>query len=158
MEKRERLIGWMQLCGLLLTAMAAGGMGGSSYERWRQTASRPPVIVGDYSDEISLIRFDSIENGRIKGSLEGKEARVVVEGAAEVYSLFPGEFEFSLTEILPNLDAIPAPAGMRFVASKNGKYCYPLDSPRAALISAKNRIFFADEAAARRAGFARGKE
>lgn len=158
MEKREKVVAWAQLLSLLMAALAAGGLGGSAYERWRQTVARTPVTIGDYSDEISLLRLKGIENGVVKGSLEGEEARVVVEGATEVYSLFPGEFEFSVAEILPNLKQIPAPAGMRFVASKNGKYCYPLDSPRAALISSKNRIFFADEAAARRAGFARGKE
>lgn len=148
---------YIQLFSLLAAAFFVGVPSGIIIEKLQAEASREPFEVGDFSEEISLLHFRGIENGVLKGSLEGSEARVVVEGAPEVYSLFPGEFEFSVVDILPMLKTIPAPAGSAFVASKNGKYYYPLDATKAAQIAVKNRIFFTDEAAAETAGFVRGQ-
>lgn len=129
---------------------------GMSYERWQHFAQREPLKIGNFSEEISLLRFDSIENGRIIGSLEGEEARIIV-GENQIESIFPGEFSFSIEEILPLLKTIPAPEAAQFVASKNGKYIYPLDSPEAALISVQNRIFFQTIEEAYEKGFQRRK-
>ncbi len=155
MKKRENLWLYVQFYALLLAAVIAGMLGGIVFERWQAFASRAPIEVGDFSETISLLHLDSIENGILKGKLEGREARIVVRDAQEVYSIFPGEFEFSLTEILPNLKNIPAPSGSAFVVSKQGKYYYPLDAPEAALITVKNRAFFRSAEAAEQAGFVR---
>jgi hypothetical protein len=140
---------------LLLAVLITGVLTGITLEKWHAHASRPPLMVGDFSEEISLLHLDAIENGMLKGRLEGMEARIVVRDAEEVYSIFPGEFEFSVVEILPNLVSIPAPDGMEFVASRIGKYVYPLDDPQAAQITVKNRVFFPSLDAARTAGFVR---
>lgn len=140
---------------LLLAVFVTGVLGGITFEKWHVYASRPPLEVGDFSEEISLLHLDAIENGKLHGRLEGMEARIVVRDAEAVYSIFPGEFEFSVTEILPNLVTIPAPEGMSFVASRLGKYVYPLDAPEAAQITVKNRVFFPSLDAARTAGFVR---
>ena len=129
----------------------------TSYNNWQMVRSREPVRVGDFSERISLLRFEKIENGILYGFLEGREARVVI-GDNRVESIFPGEFSFSVIDILPLLRLLPAPEGMHFVASKNGKYFYPLDAPEAALIAPKNRIFFASEKEAYEKGFQRRKK
>lgn len=125
------------------------------FERWRFVSEREPISFGDFSEEIPLIRFETIENGILKGTLEGEEARFIVGETEEVYPVFPGKFSFSVENILPLLAQIPAPEGKYFVASKSGKYFYPLDDPYAALISLKNRIFFVNEGEAISAGFVR---
>jgi hypothetical protein len=153
MKKWIKIIAWFQFLSLLLLSLFAGVMCGITFERWRFSENRSPIEIGDFSEKISLLHFNIIENGILKGSLEGEEVRIVVRNAKEPYSLFPGEFAFSVEEILPLLQKIPAPEGMAFVASKNGKYFYPLDSPRAALITPKNRIFFRDEQHAENEGF-----
>ncbi len=155
MKKRENLWLYLQFYALLIMAAITGVLGGIALERWQTFAARPPIEVGDFSETISLLHLDSIDNGILKGKLEGREARIVVRDAQEVYSIFPGEFEFSVTEILPNLTTIPAPSGKLFVASRMGKYFYPLDAPEAAQITVKNRVFFASEDEARSAGFVR---
>ncbi len=158
MNKREKALAWIQLISLLLAAMVAGILMGIAYEQWQLTKTREPIEIGDFSDEISLLHFDTIENGILKGRLEGEGARVVVRDAAEVYSIFPGEFSVPVTEILPLLKTIPSPEGMAFVASKNGKYFYPLDSVGAASISVRNRIFFSNQESAKKAGFVQKKK
>jgi hypothetical protein len=155
--KKRNYLAYLQLSSLLILAMLIGMIGGISLQKWYAIRYREPIKIGDFSDEISLLTFSSIENGQLKGKLEGEEARIVITGADEVVSVFAGDFSFDITEILPNLKQIPAPDGMAFAASKNGKYFYPLDSPRAALISVKNRIFFASREQARKAGFHDGK-
>lgn len=134
---------------------SVGGVWGILFERWRFVKNREPITFGNFSDEISLIRFSTIENGVLRGTLQGEEARFIVGDTEEVYSVFPGEFFFSVENILPLLTHIPAPEGSLFVASKSGKYFYPLDDPSAALISVKNRIFFPSEKEALSAGFVR---
>ncbi len=155
MEKQGKVWLYVQLYALLIAAGITGILAGIMLEQRHTHANRPPIEIGDFSDEISLIHLDTIENGVLKGRLEGEEARIIVQDAEEVYSIFPGAFEFSVTEILPNLKTIPAPAGKKFVASKNGKYFYPLDDPQAALITVKNRVFFETADIARSAGFVR---
>lgn len=157
MERQKKILAWIQLVSLLIASMATGAIMGVTFERWRFFENRAPMELGDFSNEISLLRFDAIENGVLKGSLQGEEARIVIANKEEITSLFPGEFAFSITEILPLLQKMPSPEGMAFVASKNGKYFYPLDAPEAALLTVKNRVFFADEEKAKQAGFVRKK-
>jgi hypothetical protein len=156
--EQKKIGAWVQLVSLVIAAVSTGVLAGITFERWRFFENREPVEIGDFSEEISLLTFDSIENGVLKGRLEGEEARIVIAGKDEVTSVFPGEFAFSITEILPLLQKIPAPDEAAFVASKNGKYFYPLDAPEAALLTVKNRIFFTDEEQAQNAGFVRNKK
>lgn len=121
--------------------MCAGGIMGVSYQNWQIVRHRTPVQVGDFSQKISFLHFEKIENGILYGSLQGEEARIQI-GEQQMESLFPGNFSFSVVDILPLLKKIPAPEGAHFVASKNGKYMYSLDSPEAAMITVQNRIFF----------------
>lgn len=136
-------------------AICFGIIAGMNVERWRITTNREPVERGDFSDEIALLFFDKIENGILYGRLEGEEARIVVAGKEEVDSVFEGEFSFEVTPILPNLKKVPAPEWAQFVASSRGSKFYPLDSPRAALVSVKNRTFFRSAEEAMQNGFER---
>ncbi len=131
-------------------------MGGILLEKTQTLLTPVSINTGDFSEEISFLQLKTIENGVAKGHLEGEEMRVAL-GENEIFSLFPGEVEIPLAEILPLLSQIPAPKNMNFVASKSGKYFWALDAPEAAMISPKNRVFFPDEENAKNAGFTKRK-
>jgi hypothetical protein len=102
-----------------------------------------------------VLRFSQIENGKIFGKIESGEVRIFVKNK-ESFILNNSEFsEFSMDirEILPMLKEIPHPKNTKFVASKRGKKFYPLDSPRAFLVTPKNRIFFVSKEEAEKKGF-----
>ncbi len=106
---------------------------------------------------IPVIQLQKIENGILYGISESSEIRLKIGKDSEI-SVYPsGNFSTEITEILPNLEKIPAPKGMQFVASKSGKYFYPLDHTKADTLAVKNRIFFANEEEAMQKGYKRGK-
>ena len=150
------MVAHLQLGLLLVLAMGCGVLGGIALEKTRTLFVDVPIEVGDFSEEISFLQLNGIENGVAKGHLEGEEMRIAM-GENEIFSLFPGEVEIPLVEILPLLSQIPAPKNMNFVASKSGKYFWALDAPEAALITPKNRIFFESSEKAENQGFVRGK-
>lgn len=156
MDQKKKILAWIQLVSYSLILLCLGFLSGMAYEEWSRIQQRSPLVVGDFSDEISLLRLEKIENGRLKGSLEGEEMRIVLQDE-NIISLFPGEVDIPIERILPLLKRIPAPEGMSFVASSRGKYIWALDTPQAALIPVKNRVFFSDEAEANAAGYERKK-
>jgi hypothetical protein len=58
---------------------------------------------------------------------------------------------------LKNVVTVTVPAGMKYVASKNGKYYYPVESVAGEKIVPANRVYFASEGDAEAAGFAAGR-
>jgi len=156
MDQKKKILAWVQLVSYSLILLCLGFLSGIAYEQWNRIQHRSPLVVGDFSETISLLRLETIENGRLKGSLEGEEMRIVLQGE-DTISLFPGEVDIPIERILPLLKRIPAPVNMNFVASSRGKYIWALDTPQAALIPVKNRVFFLNEATANKAGYERKK-
>ena len=101
---------------------------------------------------IPVLTFFQIENGELSGKITEGEARIQIENS-EISTIKPGEFSMNITEILPMLREIPHPENMKFVASKRGKKYYPIDSPRAFLVTVKNRVFFKTREEAEKKGF-----
>jgi len=157
LDKKNNFLAIFQLIFLLLSAFLFGFFSGNNFQKWQILDQRDPPEIGDFSEKVPLFHFQKIENGILYGDFSGVSSRILV-GEEDVFPISPGKFNFSVVEILPNLKKIPAPQGKSFVASKRGKYFYPLDSPRAALITVKNRIFFENEEKANAAGFSREKE
>ncbi|MEI7510907.1 MAG: hypothetical protein WCJ84_01980 [Candidatus Peregrinibacteria bacterium] len=119
---------------------------------------KTPLSVESASvQHIPVIRLEKIENGILYGTAEGSELRLQLGTAKEISVLPSGKFSTNVSEILPNLKKIPAPAGMNFVASKTGKYFYALDHAKADTLAVKNRVFFTSEEEAMQKGYKRGK-
>lgn len=148
----KKLLAYVQLALLLIIAGFFGAYVGFLLGEHQAREASSEMLIGDFSEEISLLKLDTIENGVATGTLEGLEMRLVI-GDEEVVSIFPGAVEIPLVHILPNLETIPSPEGSAFVASKNGKYYYPLDAPEAAMLSVDNRIFFVTEEEAWEKGY-----
>lgn len=142
----------------LLAVFLIGFFGGIVNEKIEKSKAAPGFELSrSPSPEIPLLILEKIENGILYGMNDGSEIRIIVgEGKEEIHPLPDGSFSFSIVSILPNLQMIPAPEGMLFVASKNGKKYYPLDAPEADMLSPKNRIFFSSREEAESAGYVKG--
>jgi len=101
---------------------------------------------------IPVITFFQIENGEISGKITEGEARIQIEDS-EISIVKDEKFTLDIRKILPMLKEIPHPKDMKFVASKRGKKYYPIDSPRAFLVTLKNRVFFKTREEAEAKGF-----
>ena len=101
---------------------------------------------------IPVITFFQIENGEISGKITEGEARIQIEDS-EISIVKDEKFTLDIRKILPMLKEIPHPKDMKFVASKRGKKYYPIDSPRAFLVTLKNRVFFKTREEAEEKGF-----
>lgn len=105
---------------------------------------------------IPVLTLEQIENGKISGIVSHGELRIILAPEDKKISVLKNEtFSLDIREILPMLKEVPHPEGTQFVASKRGKKFYPIDSPRAFLITSKNRTFFKDESEAEEKGFVR---
>ena len=103
---------------------------------------------------IPTISLNQIQNGileisKIKNSINNDfELRVLLNNKPETLQIFTKDtqkLDFNVVEILPKIDFIPAPNWAKFVGSKRGSTFWPLDHPKAFLITSKNRIFFKDK-------------
>ena len=138
MKYQEKKIGVIRLVVLLILVFSVGIIGGMLFERWRFVSERTDFLWR-FSEEIPLIRFETIENGILKGTLEGEEARFIVGETEEVYPVFRKVF-FSVENILPLLAQIPAPEGKYFVAVNRENIFIPRWSICGSHFS-QNRIF-----------------
>ena len=101
---------------------------------------------------IPVLTFFQIENGELSGKITEGKARIQIENS-EISILKDEKFTLDIRKILPMLREIPHPKDMKFVASKRGKKYYPVDSPRAFLVTLKNRVFFKTRDEAEEKGF-----
>lgn len=106
------------------------------------------------SRPVPVITLERIENGVLYISKNDAEIRIKMD--EELFVANNNILEIPITKILPMLKRLPAPEGMQWVASKRGKKYWPLDSPQAFLVSAKNRIFFKTPEEAEQAGKSAG--
>ncbi len=138
------------LIGLLALAVLFGyGVGRIVSVEGRAS---PPLTLYASSGaaRLPVVTIDDMQD--LRGSISGN-VRVFV-GKAPVSVDAHGAFTTAaITRGSPSASASPAPAGMRFVASKRGKKYYAAGSKAAAKLSPKNRIYFPDAISAERAGY-----
>jgi len=121
-------------------------------EKLRTFSARAEIEITENSPaEVCWLDFQKIENGVLRGKSGGEPVRIFL--GEKNWEILNEQFSVDLSEILPMLKKLPAPADSNFVASQRGKYFFPLDSPRAFLIAGKNRVFFPDKKSAIDAGF-----
>ena len=141
----------MQRITLLLAvfcfAMSSGFLSG----RLIATRSTPITFPEDTRPSIPVITIEGVRNGLLYGEITGN-ARVSI--GKEIFTQ-SGMFTLDAAPLLRNEISVVIPAWAGFVASKNGKKYYPVDSASGRNIVPKNRVYFASPEAAETAGYVR---
>lgn len=134
----------------MLLAFGAGSLAGLVCAFAFDVEAHPPTIVRGSGQVVAAITLEGFRDGALRGNAAG----VRVFARDEAVPLAPdGSFvivhpAFRIEEV-----SVPIPPGMRFVASKNGKKYYKVDSASGERIAPQNRLYFADSVAAEAAGF-----
>lgn len=136
----------------LILSLLVGYCTGATIAAWTSFPTESLRIIDDpVTGEIPTVRLDGILNGELRGSVVG-DVRIAAGG-----KMIPvdgsGSFRIVERSVLTNIIHVPVPTGMHFVASRRGKKYYPVGSAGANGLSPANRIYFPDEASARRAGY-----
>ena len=113
----------------------------------------PMKIVEDADVAIPVVRIFGIEDGALRGAVEG-EMRIVA-GEEPVFTDGSGNFLIRDRSILTNHVTVQVPPGMQYVASKRGKKYYPVGSAESFSIIPENRVYFQSASEAETAGFTR---
>lgn len=117
-----------------------------------QLAQPATTLVPDATNPVAVVQVLGIQNGELFGSIKGDvrfflaDTQVVTHGSGDT-------FRMSADVFLENNVTIVVPDGMYFVASRNGKKYYAVDSSGGERIVPKNRVYFPTAAAAEAAGF-----
>jgi len=142
----------------IFLTLLIGFLSGILFEKIKIAENREEIVIKKLETPIiPLIHLQKIENGVLYGKNEGKEVRFIIgEKKEEIMPIKKGFFSFKVETILPMLKKLSSPPGANFAASKRGKKFFPLDHPRAFLLSPKNRIFFKDKEEAWQKGYEEG--
>ena len=140
--------------GLLI--LAIGTLSGYSLGYYRGAQSRFPEIqaVADINPGVATLKLDGVQGGKLKGSVAGREVRIVV--APEDIRTFEvgAGFEVPINTVSSSPIAAPAiPADAQFVASQRGKLYYSIFDPRALELAPENRVYFQSTAEAEKNGY-----
>jgi hypothetical protein len=134
----------------LLAALALGFAAGRLV--FVSSLQNAPVTVReDTRPSIPVLTLDGVEGGAIVGTLQG-EARIIADG--EAVAVAEGPVRIPLSR-LPQVVTVQVPAGMAFVASKNGTKYYAVESAAGAKIVPANRVYFRTGEEAEAAGYAK---
>lgn len=151
-----KFFGWQILSGIgiLLFGMSLGGLlAHIEYDK-----NRSPIVFSPMPEKVvPVLKLEKIENGSLIGTSNVPEVRFQTE-ENNIFVFHDGSFRLDITNILPLSTKIPAPEGAQFVASSRGKKYWALDTPEAALLTPKNRIFFKSAEEAESKGYEAGKK
>lgn len=128
------------------TGSLAGTVAGLSFRH-----AEPPSIARGSGAGVATVVFEGFRDGALRGRAAGDLRLFARDDGVEIAP--DGRFAivhpaFRIEEV-----TVPVPPGMRFVASKNGKKYYRVDSAAGERIAPQNRRYFPDAAAAEAAGF-----
>jgi hypothetical protein len=140
--------------GILLFGMSLGGfLAHIQYDK-----NRSPIVFSPMREQIvPVLTLEKIENGVLMGKSNVSEFRLQTN-ENNILVFHDESFRMDITDILPLSQKIPAPEGSQFVASSRGKKYWALDTPEAALLTPKNRIFFKSAEEAQSKGYEAGKK
>ena len=99
--------------------------------------NHPIQKTGEINPKVTLVSFDKIKSGKLIGHLEGHQARLKTRNHVAVPTI-NDTFELDLSDlgVFPeDVEPIDIPDGAQFVASKNGKKVYAINSKAAEKIS-----------------------
>lgn len=120
----------------------------------------PPVQpVAEINQKIPMVEITGIQNGKVFGTVNKPEMRVKSGNSVAVPDA-ENQFQLDIQHLGFVGDRRPVvvhhiPEWALFVASKNGKYFYEFDEGSAKNLSVENRVYFATEADALKAGYAK---
>ncbi len=109
----------------------------------------PITIVPDPRPPVPVVFIEGVRNGLLYGKITGT-ARVAIGNEVLTQS---GVFALDAGKLLVNEVSVNIPAWAQFVASKNGKKYYKVNSASGRGITPKNRVFFRDVEEAKSAGY-----
>lgn len=113
-----------------------------------------PVLLSRGSGAtVAAVTLEGFRDGVLRGRSEGPVRLFAGEDAVDVSR--DGTFALDHPGFHVNEVTVPVPAGMAFVASRQGKKYYAVTSAAGARIAPKNRVYFPDAASAEAAGFVR---
>jgi len=116
-----------------------------------RTFLRPLEIVEDTRPQIPVLHFDGIEDGMLRGRIDG-DARIFINDDYVVPEE-DGSFAVRADAFFINYVRVQVPEGARFVASKRGKKYYSVDSAAGSNLAPENRVYFSTEEEAKAAGY-----
>ena len=142
------LVAWYASMAL---ALGIGAFSGAVFAFFLRADMHPPRIVDGVAAGEASVVLEGFRDGALRGRSAGRVRLFVENDAIETDS----EGRFGIVHPAFGIEqvSVPVPPGMRFVASKNGKKYYNVDSAAGERIAPQNRVYFADEAAAKAAGF-----
>lgn len=111
----------------------------------------PIRMIPDTRTLVPTVVIEGVANGKLTGIVRGG-ARFVVQGKVVIPD-GSGAFAVPATPLLVNQIAVSVPTGMHFVASRRGKYYYPVESSAGSRLSPENRVYFLDAPSAERSGY-----
>jgi hypothetical protein len=142
------------LAGLLV--LAIGILSGYSLGFYRGAQSRFPEIqtVADINPGVATLKLDGMKDGKLKGSVAGREIRVVV-APQDIRTFAVGsDFEIPVGSAASVPTAAPAiPTDAQFIASRRGKLYYSIFDPRALELAPENRVYFRSTEEAEKNGY-----
>lgn len=142
----------------LFGAIFFGGIGFfSGYMMSINKQSLPILSENIQSSTVPVLSLEDIENGILAISTNTNNIRISIPNGEIITPHSKDTIHVDIQSILPMLKTLPAPDGMKFVASKRGKTYWSLDAPQAFLISAKNRVFYPNAQQAQEDGKKKGQ-
>lgn len=106
--------------------------------------------IADVASPVPTVVIAAAAPGRVEGYLTGSGRLLLGDRLVAAGS---GSFSGFMQGSLPVVVDVPVPPGMRFVASRNGKKYYAVDSGMGNRLLPKNRVYFPDRASAEAAGY-----
>ncbi len=147
----------LQILMLLLGILVGTPMGMAASLQWK--ADVIPFEIADTIPPLATVVIEDAPTGTVEGHIADDPLSAVATGTGRVLlgndlvANGSGTFKGVMRGSLPKLVEVPVPAGMHYVASKNGKKFYGVTSSMGNRILPKNRVYFPDRTAAIAAGF-----
>ena len=138
----------LHLSAALLLCTAIGYCLGRIVAAQTMYTSAPLSLTPDTRPRVPVVRLEHVQDSYLIGRID-EDVRLFV-GDEYVLPTASGTFRIPAGPLLINEVSVIIPEGMHFVASKRGKYFYPVASPQGERLSPSNRVYFrtAEEAIA----------
>jgi len=140
----------LTLAGLLGLAVLCGYLLG----RLLTHVAAPEVTIKQLPDEragVPVVQLSGVQDGNLQGTIIG-DVRFFL-GDEQISPKEDGTIASPVGSFFTNEVVIRVPEGMQFVASKQGKYYYPVLSANGEKLVPANRVYFRTAADAEKAGF-----
>lgn len=151
MSMASRVAPLASLLGLLLLAALFGYLVGRIVGTKLELSDPPITLRPDERPKVPVIQIHGVRDGAIRGEIQG-EVRLFV-GEDMVIPDGSGFFAIAPNFLRTEEITVAIPSEMQFVASRRGKYYYPVLSPQAQRLVPENRLYFRGEEEATAAGF-----